>query len=237
MEPIDVVYICRAGDRNEELRYSLRGLAANVPHANVWFAGYMPKWVRGCRCLPVVQAGTKWENSAKNVERAARHPKISERFIVMNDDFFALRPIDRIEPGHRGLISDLVSRVAKSRYAAGLRATDDLLTQWGITNGLAYTLHEPLIVHKAGIVAMLERVNRTPMARQRRVLSWRSLFGNMYAIGGEQHVDNKVHHAGDEWDPARDWLSTNDASFLAHPAGEHVRNLYPNPGPYEEAPR
>ncbi len=41
----DVVYVVRPGDKNEELRYSIRSVIANLPHRKVWIAGYKPTWL------------------------------------------------------------------------------------------------------------------------------------------------------------------------------------------------
>jgi hypothetical protein len=60
----DLVYVVREGDRNNELRHSLRSVVANVPHRLVWIAGYKPGWVSDLvGYIPMAQRGTKWQNS------------------------------------------------------------------------------------------------------------------------------------------------------------------------------
>jgi hypothetical protein len=50
----DVVYVVRPGNRNEELRYSLRSIAAHLPHRRVWLAGFCPSWVRNISFIPAL---------------------------------------------------------------------------------------------------------------------------------------------------------------------------------------
>src|SRR4051812_21459970 len=76
----------------EEFRYSLRSLAANAPVDRVTVIGDAPPWLKGVKVLdgnPTQDANT---NSVANAHIAAR--AFPERFVMMNDDFFVLRPLE-----------------------------------------------------------------------------------------------------------------------------------------------
>ena len=44
---MDIVYNCRPGKQNEELRYSIRSVMENLPHDNLWVVGGKPEWYTG----------------------------------------------------------------------------------------------------------------------------------------------------------------------------------------------
>ena len=69
----DIVYVVRPGERNEELRYSLRSLS-NLPHGRVWIAGYMPKWVTGVEHIPSPAKPGSHVHAKANLRAACQHP-------------------------------------------------------------------------------------------------------------------------------------------------------------------
>ena len=66
MSIMDLVYIVKNSEVNEDLRYSLRSVAKFVPHDKIWIVGYKPSWVQNVEYLPVPQnLGSKWKNLIK----------------------------------------------------------------------------------------------------------------------------------------------------------------------------
>ena len=90
---MDLVYICRSGD-NEELRYSIRSMVANVPHDNLWVVGGKPSWYIG-KHIPVKQSDDKYDNARNNLKAIVESSEISDRFILVNDDFYVTKPIKK----------------------------------------------------------------------------------------------------------------------------------------------
>src|SRR4051812_33004749 len=90
-----VVYVNKVDEVNEELRYSLRSIAKNLPHAEVWVTGYPPPWVRNVRSIDVERpkGWTKYTSSTDNLRAAVEHPELPDDCLLMNDDFFVLRPV------------------------------------------------------------------------------------------------------------------------------------------------
>jgi hypothetical protein len=105
---MDCVYVCRPGD-NEELRYSIRSVVANMPHDNLWLVGYKPSWYMG-NFISVPNTTTKFENIRLAIKAAAEHNEISDNFILMNDDFFVIKPANPEVVLHGGLLTDKISR-------------------------------------------------------------------------------------------------------------------------------
>ncbi|WP_117198973.1 hypothetical protein [Nocardiopsis sp. TNDT3] len=228
---MDVVYVVGPQKRSEELRYSLRALAAHVPHDRVWIVGHMPRWVQGVRHIPRAQFSTKWANSTANMRAACGHPEVSDEFIYMNDDFFTMRPVDQIPVLHRGPVADVAARTPHSRYRAGMLATARALHALGVAEPLSYELHVPMVVDKARMLDALSR----PQVRGIPVVHKRTLYGNLAGIGGEQVADVKVHSAS-QAAPSGDplFISTNPGAFTDGPVGRLIRAALPDPCRYED---
>lgn len=223
---MDVVYVVGPWDHNEELRFSLRSLAAHVSHDRVWIVGHLPPWVTGVHHIPTAQTGTRFQNSTRNMRAAVDHPDVSRVFMYFNDDFFALEPLDGVPVRHRGLLDDVIAATDHSDYRAGAMMTRHLLRQFGIERALSYELHMPMPVDKATMRLTLS------MGAHLRTLHKRTLYGNLAEIGGTQATDCKVR-ALDQDIPAGPWVSTTDDSFRRGRVGAQIRARFPDPCRYE----
>lgn len=207
---MDVVYLCRPG-RNEELRYSLRSLA-NLPHDNVWVVGGRPSWYVG-RFERVPPKPNKYEHGRANLGRIVRNEKISDPFILFNDDFYVVRRVDEVPVLHNGPMRDLFRRFQEyapgSKYTEMLGRTISVLGAQGVREPLAYNLHVPMVMSKAHLRTALS-FDGSP----------RSLVGNLFGYGGDFAGDVKVHRELPGSLPSYDWrsgsspfLSTDDHTF------------------------
>ncbi|WP_037870681.1 hypothetical protein [Streptomyces sp. SPB074] len=229
----DIVYVVKPGDRNEELRYSLRSLA-HLPHARVWIAGHCPSWVRGVGRIPVPPRATKYQSSTANLRAAAEHPEVAEGFLYFNDDFFIMRPLDRMPVLHRGPLARVEAYYAtrgRGRYLRGLRETRVLLAQLGHHRPLSYELHVPMPMRKAQVLETLDT------GAHLEVLHKRTLYGMMHQLGGREISDPKILTRGPAFPRSVPFLSTLPDSFAHGQVGAHIRARFPEPGPYETGPR
>lgn len=240
-----VVYLCRKGDRNEELRHSLRSLA-NLDHGEVWIVGYRPSWVVGVRHLPVDQCGSKAANTLAAFRALAdRGP---DEFTLFNDDMFVMQPLAEVPVWHDGPIDGYIDRVtrragAHSTYARRAVATRDALVKVGLAPEtlLSYELHVPMPMRRDALAAALAALD--PLADLVADLGWfakRSAYGNLARIGGTRmERDCKIHsdERWDEigWETITTWpiVSTSDASFRYAKVGRWLRRRFPRPSPYE----
>lgn len=228
MSEPDVVYVVRASDRNEELRYSLRSLV-NLPHRKVWIAGYCPSWVQGVGVIPVKSRTHGHQHAKASLRAACEHPEVSESFVYMNDDFFVMQPLDDLPVMHRGTIADMVRnrRVATS-YTRSLEKVRDLLIERGIAEPLLYDLHAPMLVTKRGMLDALDLCSSAQFHE-------RTLYGNLNHLGGERRQNHKIRSRDHGWE---DWafLSTNDTGFASLPVGRFIRSRFREQGPHEATP-
>lgn len=229
---MDAVYMVRPGPV-EELRFSLRSLAANVSHERVWIFGSAPSWVdrNAVRVVPSPKLGTKYATTTGHVRVMCRHPEVSDPFVLWMDDVYAVAPIGEMPRLHLGPLDARLQRFSslRSTWASGMRATAALLAErFPDRELLSYEHHAPLIVHKAAMLEALDVADgmRIPAPHKR------TLYGNIAELGGIRlRADPKwVSWAVDP--PKGQWLSSDDASFrtLTRPV---LRWLFPDACPYE----
>lgn len=221
---MDLVYICRDGD-NEELRYSIRSAVANLPHDNIWVVGGKPDWYTG-NYIRIKQNAMKFDNARNNLNAICRKQEVSPDFVLMNDDFFIVKPIESLGSYHRGLLEDHISLVKTSpAYKQMLVETLDVINY--VTTGpiYSYELHVPMVMNRN----KLAKVLRFPAL-------WRSLYGNMYNVGGTEHKDVKVFSGTtlEEMTSDLPFLSSNDETF--NDIIGLLQEMFPNPSKYELHP-
>lgn len=234
---MDVVYICKPGETNEELRHSLRSLS-NLPHNRVWLVGYKPRWATNVEYLPTVQRASKNINTWRNWQAVAGHDGISEQFVLFNDDFYVTRPIEQVPALHRGPLDEMIAKYARHRII-GCREraahTRRLLLQLGRTPLFSYELHTPMVMNRqllARGLDWLEQNRRAPLEQ----VSKRTFYGNYAQAGGEQASDIKVQRANAGLPETElPFLSTSPISWPGL-AGGWVRRVFSQPSPHEIIP-
>lgn len=205
---MDYVYTCRSG-KNEELRYSLRTIEKNMPEGNVWVVGYRPDWYIG-NFIKVEDIGNKFDNIINCIKIISKNSDISENFVFMNDDFFALNTIPSIKNFNGGLLIDKIERYKElrmsSKYIRLLELTYKQLKNFGIKNPIDYEIHVPMTMNKILLANSMAHA-----------FFPRSAYGNIAKIGGEKINDVKIY--GKEKIKnndifKKDFISTEDNSFI-----------------------
>jgi hypothetical protein len=208
---MDYVYICRTGD-NEELRYSLRSIEENAPEGRVWVVGGKPDWYVG-DFIEVPDIHTKFNNINNCIEAAINHPELSEDFVMMNDDFFVLSKVNSFPTFYGGKLRDRKDEYSlialHSPYTRLLIRTYNQLFDAGIYDPLDYDIHMPMVFNKEKLKSLMPIPYLV-----------RSIYGNMFSIGGTEVKDTKVygtpgyeHRSHDVNDQSFPFVSTEDSSF------------------------
>ena len=222
---VDVVYRVRAGESNEELRYSLRSLV-NLPHRYVWIVGDRPSWVKNVRYIPGNVHSTKWKNVWDNIRLACEHPDITDPFVMVDDDMFVMSPLDEMPTLHRGT---LASHIGDTEASGSWRESLDHTLNWcrdnGIEDPLSYEIHVPYVVHKAQMLEAMAKANDGAWPLQAR-----SIDGNYWNRGGAMVPDPKVRSTN-RIEPASSFLSSDDRTFGR--IANQLRAAFPKPSRYE----
>jgi hypothetical protein len=186
---MDFVYICKDGN-NEELRYSIRSIVESFPYANIWVVGGKPDWYIG-NYIEVEQSNYKYKNAVENLKSICSSLEISDSFILMNDDFYIINKIENIETFHGGYLLNKINLYQKlnsnSNYTRKLNSTYKRLKGIGIDNPLDYELHIPMVMEKEKLQEVLKNNDQ---------FLWRSMYGNIFQVGGSEMQDVKVYGSG-----------------------------------------
>lgn len=227
---MDIVYILRNGIDGDELRYSLRTLK-NIPHDKVWFFGGEPQGLKPDRQVTLVQKGVSaWQKVTWTIEQVCKTDEVSDDFILFNDDFFVMKPVDELPAYFDGTLYKRSQQIRKKRkgqhsmYEQQLMfVRETLLNEHKKTYN--YAVHVPMVINKAKALEVLDTYKRLYM--------FRSLYGNHWNIGGEQLKDCKIVNIETEPNAEAVFLSTGDKSFAEGKVGEYIRSQFTEACEYE----
>lgn len=202
-EDMDIVYFIKDGLQNEEFRYSLRSVCKNMPHKRIWVFGGCPRSIVPDVRIRVEQEGkTKWDRVHAMFKLACENKELSDDFILFNDDFFVMKPVEKIETIHRGLLEEHTEKLGKGPYRSLLEGIDDELKHRGLST-YSYELHTPFVFNKKKLLKLL---NDNPDLR-----CTRTMYGNTYKIGGKRASDVKIFSSKPSFDyKSTTFLSTDD---------------------------
>lgn len=232
--PPDLVYILGHGSKwqNNEIRYSLRSAAKNLPHGKVFVIGCKPEFLN----VEHIPAPDPYDHKTKNaifkMLLACLNPAVSDPFILMNDDFFVLKPMPEVVPYSLGPLQKYIAehKTQRGYYFQGNIDTMQALREAGIANPLSYEVHWPIVFEKKKLLGLI------------RTLDWqqtgyllRSVYYNVYPPHKiEQVPDVKAYHIEDLKRLKNGRLiSTNDRVVLHHEFQEWISDKFPEPSPYE----
>jgi hypothetical protein len=227
----DVVVMVRQGRQYEELRYALRSLA-NLPHGRVWVYGGQPNWLAAAAHVPVRQGPVAHVNTARITAAIAANRALSDEFYWFHDDMYILAPTDLVPRLYRCPWDEWLAGAAGRKDPHGpakTNATAQVLAAFDVTPRFSYELHIPMVVDRDALREMVSAVTawRPEVLAQ---VQKRSLYGNWVGYGGTQAEDVKFYQT--TGGPLGAFASSTDTSLNA-PFGQQIRDMFPDPSPYE----
>jgi len=175
---MDVVYVYKSRGDSRELRYSLRSLK-NVKHDRVFIVGDREDWFKDIVHIPHKTNQTPFIDVLCKVEKACLSD-VSDDFIMMNDDFYITEPTE-IEPLYREIPKPV------SYHKRSVVKTLDYLNMKDAKN---YELHAPMVFNKHKLKSIVRRVRPHMLPIP---IFYRTVYGNVYNIGGEFYEDKKSY--------------------------------------------
>ena len=240
---MDIVYLVKVNTKSNgnDLRYSLRSLK-NIPHNNVVIVGEKPDWITNVTYIPVEQTGIKKANIENNLKAAIQSDLVSDDFVLMNDDFYIMKPITEIPNYNFGPMADVIAMYDR-RYPDGSDYMDTMKAQYrdlladGYEQPLSYELHIPMMMNKLKAQAFFAAVNKP-------VYQFRSYYSNYVHAGGITVPDVKVFLEPRHNDPAynadpatylenQTFLSVTGGSFRDSIAGTFLKSKFEEKSIYE----
>ena len=237
---LDVVIPLKEDNDNEELRYVLRSIAKNLPHRKIFLAGFTPDWVQNVESINVeIPAGLKYSKSLANTRAACNDPRVSDDFILFNDDFFVMKPVTEILPVHRGSLRDFHTMFTMMNhrwrnYRDGIGRIRKILDQYGFDDRLTktYELHVPMIFNKTHRENIYRIQDEFPAGDY--ALHTNTLYGNLLSVGGEEIEDVKYFKPEAVPDETLTFISSDDDSFRDGLVGKYIRSEFTEKCKYEK---
>lgn len=191
-EKLDLVYILGTGShwQNNEIRYSLRSVEKYLPHARVFIVGYKPRWAKNVVHIDCRDPyRNKLQNSIYKTIRAAKDERIGERFVLMNDDFYFLKKVDRVKVFYRGTMAGSIKAHPNKcgYYFEAMRRTYAMLKEAGISDPKDYAVHYPMALEKKKIRKLASRFDY-----RKDGYLFRTVYANFYRLGGYPRNDAKA---------------------------------------------
>lgn len=216
---MDVLYYIGGGSshNNDELRFSLRALEANCKDVGkVWIVGNRPEFLRNVEYLWIEDKFEWWKNAFIKV-KAAIEAGISKQFLLMNDDFFMLKPFEAAKYPyyHKGEMPT----EGNNDYKKVIVNTRRYLEQMSATT-FHYGVHCPMVIDGKKFLEIEKHLTQP--------LSMRCLYGNLYCKG-RKVKDVKT----DEILPSVTKCYSAKAN-MSEKIYEELKTMFPKPSKWEE---
>lgn len=191
---MDLLYLVKKTQTNEELRYSFRSLS-NIKHDKVIIVGDLPDWVNTeiVYYIPTEKLSNRYETTTNNIKLACQNKELSDDFILMNDDFFFIEPTTIQDLNkNRGLLQDTVKFYHKTRklltnYDKNVEKACNELKGLGFNNPISFELHTPMIINKQNFLSIVDKLNNDALHCCKR-----SVYGNYFIKDSTAIDDVKV---------------------------------------------
>ena len=232
-QALDVVIPYKKGRSTEELRFCLRSVEKNFPFiGRVFIIGELPEWASDeIIHIPSEQRHDKSTNVKASHRIAANDERISDNFILMNDDMFVMRELQEIPLWHGTTMSEFFAlfgtKVPNSYYTDLIKRTLSIvphdLPHW--------ELHTPMVLNKSKLKYALD------LTEVMRTMS-RTIYGSLYLHGkGEYHQDVKIYQVSGSknWQnmPRFDTFVSSDDSTFEHVIMPVLIKMFPTKSKYE----
>jgi hypothetical protein len=237
MEKIDFVYILRTEqrfNRGEEIKFSLRSVEKYCNYGNIFIVGGMPNFLSQ-RNIKHIKADDPFQNKLLNAKNkillACQNEKISDNFVLMNDDFFFLKETKEIKNysiGTLGRMKD-THKTKGGYYFKAINKTIERLIEKGIGEPTSFEAHYPTIINKKKFI---EIMNQFP---KEEPLLFRSIYHNLIGTEGITTKDFKIYSASDFIKKKdKEFISTDDGPAKEEYFQEWIKELFPIKSKYEK---
>jgi len=184
--PIVITYK-QTHDNGQELRFALRSIK-NIKNCNgeVWIVGDKPDWIQNVNHIVGKRSRHQYLDQEYAMLAVLNEERIPETFIYSMDDVYITKRI-AITNLHQGNYKRLLQHRGYHQHQKQLTAA------WLRDNGytwLDYELHTPMILEKSKRMKIHKLLK--PYMNGGVMLKPRTLYGNIFAIGGDFYEDQKT---------------------------------------------
>ena len=228
---MDIV-IPYAKSNTDELRYCLRSLK-NIPHDKVFICGDKPDFISDkVIYLPrALRGSTAQYDSELNIRLALLDERLSNDFILFNDDFYIMKPIKRLHTYQNGTLKDLIdSRPQRQFLKHNIQVQNTIDYLHNFDNPLSFELHIPMVFNKQDRLEVSNTI--IDSLKSGKVVLPRSIYGNIFCDINEYRKDVKLYTENDKITDDT-FLSTYEATFNSN-LGDIIRSRFKDKCEYEQ---
>ena len=237
MEEIDFVYILRSDqrfNRGEEIKYSLRSVEKYCKPRKVFIVGGFPNFISH-RNAVWIKADDSFQNKLLNAKQkiliACKDERISENFVLMNDDFFFLKETKEIKNYSLGTILRM-AETHKTRggyYFKAINKTRERLIEKGIEEPISFEVHYPTVINKKKFIEIMSQFNKD------EPLLFRSVYYNTIGTKGVLTKDFKIYSASNFLKKREgEFISTDDGPAREEYFKNWISSKLPDKSKYEK---
>lgn len=232
---MDIVYPIKRTKENKELIYSLRSLQY-IQHNKVFIIGDLPDFpIVNINYIPSNTLDSRYETTTNHIKVACQCKDISDDFILMNDDFYFIKPTT-IEDLNldRGLLKEVVNFYRKNhnpmaRYDKLVEQTYLHHKEIGQNEPRSFELHAPMIINKTKFLSILPLLKSEALHCCKR-----TIYGNKFLTNTKSIEDVKILFTQavdfNKYDSMQ-FISTSRAMFsIVEP---YLKQKFPNKSIYE----
>ena len=196
---MDIVYFQGPKISERELRWSLRSVAANVPHERIFMLGTAPDWITDVTVIEANWPPHKWW-SLHAKHRVLANPRLDiETMTAFDDDMYVLNPIDQVPPQY---VKDFLARLTKTfrgsnkewsgqtkSYAEAAYNSIKFLGEQGmpVEDVKNIAVHTPRVYEKDNLIDLAEKTEHLTAP-----IMWRTVYGNLYTEPELMETDVKI---------------------------------------------
>lgn len=212
---IDIVYVHRQKN-SDEILWSIKSLK-NVKHRNIYIIGDP---VSHTAVINIPHTAHPWAKRSKYHDQISKlmqvcsDRRISETFLLMNDDMYITKPWQPVNYNRGTLSEHFTNRGMVDQYSRSLMYTDTFLANHSLP-ALSYELHTPFLMEKTKLKSVIESL---PLSGQ--ALQIRSIYGNTYDVPTEFMEDVK----NTDKPETMTLLSTSENTFRGE-LGDYIRKV------------
>ena len=232
----DIVYILGKGSKwgNREIRYSLRSLSKLNSYGKVFIVGACPSWINEKKIIHIPaedRHANKLKNAIEKILFACRDSRVSDDFILMNDDFLFLRKTDEINTYDKGSLesAERDHKTQSGYYFSAIRTTRRILSDIGVKGEVDFEVHYPMVLNKAKFIKTISKIDYLTIP-----FLFRSVYGNMNKVESKYIDDPKLYSLAD-FKKFKDgnFISTDNNVVLEKEFQKWIKRKFPGQSPYE----
>ena len=217
---------------NWELRYCLRAIEKHLKnYRDIYIVGEFPNWLQNVTHIPGKDTSSHEINIMRKILLACDVDKISDEFILFNDDHFLIKDVDACTYPYY-YYDDLWRKVIGSSYRESCNNTRNILLQnnFPIKH---YDIHCPIIYNKSAFKQCMNTYDWN--IRSGYII--KSLYCNTFNVAGEEMTDCKIISELDQLSLqtkllGRHVFSVGDLGFPS--AEKYLKQIFSNKSKYEK---